>query len=777
MRKASLLIVGLVCLSVIVHAGEVITNDTGEDARGLRVTFSSPVLITDFGDILTSVDPLMMAYEFGFSGGVVEPWGSHWMSWAPATAEILSHEWLIGDLGIQQGSIAGDISEQPVVTGDLLNPDYFAHPAYVMQGVAERDTVFAMPLAGIDDLEFLPIVDGVDPETVDWSLDISEPEGIGASIEDGILYIWGKDATWAGYGEVILQATIGEAASFVMIPVTVFREDKTLTNSAGEKDYFVPWTPELDANRILSVEQHMRTYDKDEGFLDRSIQWSRWKKMEYIEGAQVLGWTAIDAASGWTEKAQYLQVDNTLVELRNIGCNGIIYWRMYALESMDSPFPVEVFDGSHPALAITDDNLRYLINEAHRQGFQIIITPHIAEPMGVYRDHLTPPSFPIWFDHYGQIVKSNASICQATGAEGVVVGNILYLPSPIHWGLLTNAQWNNTMVNILNDDVRDVYPGPAIYMPGSLENGDFRDILPLLREVDIVGGNSNFLDYPVDDNPTVSQVERYITDKIRQLVGPMNAALNKPILMNEGGVISQEDGIRLADLMGIAAGNARYDGEEQRIWYEAYLNSERQFDYIYGFGWFYWPLAPGAGGFGEVSYSPKLKPAEDEIRAAYLPGSSPPIIQMDGKSADWTEEMRIYDDSKGDSVSIDADLISLSGVKDNDYYYLHIETVGPLTELQALQVLIDLDGDKRADMPLSVFSDEGQWAATLGEEGMNWSTLRGRPDVVANTSNSEFEIRIPCSLVNFVPAINVYVTIFDIGRQRNIDAIPFSLIE
>ncbi len=94
MKKLSLLIVGLLCLSGVADAGEVISNNSGESATGLRVVFSTPVLITDFGEVLTSVDPQMLAFEFVFSGGVVEPWGSHWMNWAPATAQIIDVEWL-----------------------------------------------------------------------------------------------------------------------------------------------------------------------------------------------------------------------------------------------------------------------------------------------------------------------------------------------------------------------------------------------------------------------------------------------------------------------------------------------------------------------------------------------------------------------------------------------------------------------------------------------------------------------------------------------------------
>ena len=94
MKKANLLVAGLLCLSVGVFAGEVATNNTGEEATGLRVSFSTPVLITAFGDILTSVDPQMLSFEFVFSGGTVTPWESHWFNYAPATATVIETEWL-----------------------------------------------------------------------------------------------------------------------------------------------------------------------------------------------------------------------------------------------------------------------------------------------------------------------------------------------------------------------------------------------------------------------------------------------------------------------------------------------------------------------------------------------------------------------------------------------------------------------------------------------------------------------------------------------------------
>jgi len=94
MKTLGLLLAGFLFVSLLVGAGEVITNDTGEDASGLRISFSSLVLITGFGDSFTSVSPQMLSYDFTFSGGVVEPFGSNWVSWAPLTASIVGYEWI-----------------------------------------------------------------------------------------------------------------------------------------------------------------------------------------------------------------------------------------------------------------------------------------------------------------------------------------------------------------------------------------------------------------------------------------------------------------------------------------------------------------------------------------------------------------------------------------------------------------------------------------------------------------------------------------------------------
>ena len=92
MKTLVLLVAGLALCSLACLAGEYLMNE--EVAYGLRVTFSEPVTITHFGDVLMTVSPLGEATEFVFSGAELLAWVGHGLAWEPATARIVSHEWL-----------------------------------------------------------------------------------------------------------------------------------------------------------------------------------------------------------------------------------------------------------------------------------------------------------------------------------------------------------------------------------------------------------------------------------------------------------------------------------------------------------------------------------------------------------------------------------------------------------------------------------------------------------------------------------------------------------
>lgn len=108
MKKLALLVVGLVLYSIPLLAGEFLMNDTGKTAVGLCVVFSEPVMLTGFGDVLTSVHPDAASSVFTFSGGELAAWDGHWLSWEPATVPRVGLEW------ITETTLASDSSSPDV---------------------------------------------------------------------------------------------------------------------------------------------------------------------------------------------------------------------------------------------------------------------------------------------------------------------------------------------------------------------------------------------------------------------------------------------------------------------------------------------------------------------------------------------------------------------------------------------------------------------------------------------------------------------------------------
>jgi len=92
MKSFALGVAAVVLLSVSLLAGEYLVNE--EVAYGLRVTFTEPVTLTQFGDVLTEVDPMGESTQFLFSGAQLPAWVGHGLAWTPASTRITSYEWL-----------------------------------------------------------------------------------------------------------------------------------------------------------------------------------------------------------------------------------------------------------------------------------------------------------------------------------------------------------------------------------------------------------------------------------------------------------------------------------------------------------------------------------------------------------------------------------------------------------------------------------------------------------------------------------------------------------
>jgi len=119
-----LLAVALILYSVPLLAGEFLINEG--IVYGVRVTFSEPVTITQFGDLLPMVYPDGETAEFLFYGAKLPAWVGHWIIWEPTSARILNYVWLAT---APEDPTQGGDTEDPDVDGpgEALPPD--AQPA------------------------------------------------------------------------------------------------------------------------------------------------------------------------------------------------------------------------------------------------------------------------------------------------------------------------------------------------------------------------------------------------------------------------------------------------------------------------------------------------------------------------------------------------------------------------------------------------------------------------------------------------------------------------
>jgi len=717
MKRIGLALVGLACVSVVSLAGSVITNDTGEAAVGLRVTFSAPVLITSYGDALSSVEPEMLSYEFVFSGGTVQPWDSQWFNYTPATATIIETEWLTR-VAAEDEAVSGVQEDgSPIVSGEILNPLYFAHGACVMQGVNDPDEIFAMPLLGVEELSFWPTVEGADPADVTWTLEeITAPGGICAEIRNDTLYIWGSDSTWAGYGDVTLTATTATGSSAtVTIPVAVFQSDRTLVNSQGQKDYFVPWSPELDIGRILSVEEHMRMYNKDEGNLDRSIQWSPWKRVVFKWDIDFGGvWTCERGNERWSDQAQRALVDLFLAEVERLGIQRIRFWNSYWIETRSSTEILSYDTINFPGPTRHNDEMAYVANEAHRLGLEVsfgdLISVGQEDPFHEEELYFADPvPFPVFIENYETLLGTSLSFWQDLGVDMVDLCPAL---SSIrrYDNTYEQAESLNESIGQLAESARTLYDGPLFhtahyqseFFPGeNIMTASFWDSLDII-------GISQWGAEPLSERQDPSFAE-LVAGWLRLRTSyyePFQERFNKPFILTETGSVPIEGCAKYGLVCPWVTGidTSLLDPSDMAAYYLSQAEAFTGMPGYVGPGWWDYrfnPYAPDPGGVREAeSSTPRLK-IEDTIQEICLGQSTPPIIAIDGELGDWMPEYRIENDEVGDSRG-KSDLLGIDFVEDEAYLYFCVRFDTTPIQESILILYLNLDEDADIEWTLSL---------------------------------------------------------------------------
>lgn len=988
MRKVALLaVVGLLCISLSSLAGEVITNDTGEDAIGLQVVFSESVTITAFGDTLMQVDQTGAASEFVFSGGTVSPWGSHWMSWTPSSAKLISHEWLrssrpaikksslslptttltqfpssatpqVTDTGTKFQPIDGfnegstepverwyffssngggtltpppgatdrvvtyaysddnrsgcavqyqqpiDLSsykglrivasadhpvDMEVVVGicddtipkerdeacgesaalfsrtlsltqerqefllpfdqfkihphilenhptanltpnfggvfDItlhpfgssgvveikevsavsqaaphqvaevkINGYYFQHPAYVMQGVGDLDGIYALPLKGVSELDTGYAAEDPDGGELSWSVTTSDP-GIGAGFQDETLYIWGADANWSGYGEATLTVTDAEGMSdSITIPVTVFRDDKTLINAEGKKDYFVPWAPELDVNRITSVDRFLVEQGESESQLDRAVNFSRSALVKYMKSVTFNeNWTD-DSEFGdrWSWEAMQTLIDYTLAELAAAGVNWI-FWRdpmFMRLRTSNDLIRIYGFDEISRGYggwrrSTPKHALDYIINRAHSMGISVALG-NFLQDVNFGRGDILPRDWDAWWSNYESLGVEEAMWAAERGVDLYVVGESMVMPWTLPGPELAER------FRVVIEAVRQQFRGPVAYLDrlvSDVNNASFADWETqygnLWEYVDFLSDSPWRAGmFPESDPPLdliVSQIRKYMD----MLVVPLIEEYAKPLLFFESHMLSARDMIsKFGDFVASGQVTGSPDYEIQERWYRGVFEAMSIYDWFYGHGWY-------GQDFNSPFYNPgtgpsfRNKPAEDVVRFYYGDGKLPNrAVALDGESLEWTEEDVVWDNPDDATDTERGKLKSVSARQDQLGFFLLIELTEGLKYWlhDGMTLLIDVDGDDHEEYVCRVFRGRHDWVGTVVASSDPFEYV-GFVDVAENRSATSFELGIPRRLLRYPSELHISIqtvtngTRVDSWVEKTIAGIPLDQSE
>jgi len=693
-------------------AGEYLMNE--EKALGLRVVFSEPVTITAFGDVFTTVKPEMESREFVFYGGELAPWVGHWLNWEPSSAELLHSEWLFE----APGELGKDASRREVeITGQLLNPHYFAHPAYVMQGVSDRERVFAIPLEGIPELDFYPVRRGISADQVDWSIEVNDQGMVGADIEDGVLYIWASTASRTGAASVRLTGTVpsGEAAHAV-IPVTVFRSDKTLTWFSGQKDYFVPWDCQLDINRCQSVRSHADTYGFDDlSLLDTTIRFSKWRPMPRLRDVEKsIFWDNELITDGFWPKAAQLRLTTAfLEEFVELGVNAIRVETPMYIEGKTGTEIYPVYNRRLVGPTMRADEFAYFVNEAHRLGMMVIVSTQLwgdpgPDRRGVIESYeFTPADRETFWNNYHELLRSETRERLMLGVDFLSVGFNLHLVDS------RSGHERETDVRMCEiiEAAREIYPGPITYFGGSLWyrlgniwNADFR----FWKELDILSTGMIHTERPLTNssNPALEDLVAEWEWRIEKYFEPFQARYNKSLIAHENGCYSAQGSLPWGSFFTFRSGLDLWSGDiavstrDQELHYESFLVAFQDEDWFYGPG-FFWVHFVGRGWIGGINdklMSFRQKPAEEVMARYYNPKWNPPLNRQDGSMDDWPESALLRDDPKGDAGGGD-DILGFAAYQDDTHIHFAIEYSD--TPAGNFMIWLDATEDGTADYFLS----------------------------------------------------------------------------
>ena len=689
--------------------------------------------------------------------------------------------------GFSVDSLKADVEFYMGNYAPTITSDFPTDTLYVIQGVSDLDSIAAIPVRdGIHDRYVqLDFATDANNDPLVWTAQSSDTSKINAFVQDGVLYVAGKDTT--GYGIVNVRVS-DPSGKFDErnLAVLVFGKDRTY-EEGGKTNYYVPWSSVLDVNRINSVEQFLIDEGYREESLDRNIIYGRWKEMKKLRDVEFIRtWTNEFNFEGWSWESQKMLIDYTLDELKYDNVNLIRLRQSIHMKDKNSNdlfvfYEPSEFTNGPLDVAKRDFELKYIVNQAHNKGMGVMIGPFISD-VTFGRHEIKPTNWNIWYENYGNILKHLAQLGYDTGLDILRVGENF----GNHTSSISDEQWGNLFREQIHKS-RLIYPGPEVYLDHMyFPGGDINlpidwNKIKIWNDVDINGcgaidyysGLVNLFNIFTNPNPTYEELLDLLSWHNENVKEGLRDVTNRPFLMFENGAPSQDSLFMRWPEYISGTLQTEPNMEMQKIYYEALFDVMKDKDWFFGHGWYGSSFFPATGGVNDAGLSPRGKPAEDVMRYYYGNGDiKSRIIRIDGNFDDWKPELLLATDPLGDSKTTAYDLKAIYGVRDDMYLYLMVEFEGGLRDIDAITVPLDFNNDNNPDAPLGCFyagkywgTDTDKWLAGVSKD-MSWQGSRGLLMVGADSTRSRFEFRIPYRVLDNNQIIQL------IGLQAINNSIP-----
>ncbi len=256
--------------------------------------------------------------------------------------------------------------------------------------------------------------------------------------------------------------------------------------------------------------------------------------------------------------------------------------------------------------AESDERVRAEIAAARARGLRVMLKPHLWVHGGAWVDGIDPGSeegWARWRASYADFLLHHAALAEETGAETLAVG--VELGSTLRH----EAWWRETIAR-----VRRVYRGRLVYCAGWDRAGD----VPFWDALDAIGAQFYAsLAARRDDDDEVAMRARL--DAELDALGRLSARVARPVLFTEVGYKSIRGAAHRPHEWPEALAGAAVvpDVASQARAYRRFFAALAGRPWVRGVYVWKWFTDPQTREEGPIGFSPRGKPAEAVLRAAY----------------------------------------------------------------------------------------------------------------------------------------------------------------